>query len=148
MDAKTKSTGAIDWRQLLVRAEALDAPLTDRELSLWKDGTIDGNARVWNVEYVHAAQCAVEKHDPAQLFAMMAVEIPVPAFLLPIIAKVSAPEGRRPLALTAVEDHGIRRSFERLSGHTTAAKAKAWLAKLRGVSVRTIERSLHRTNPD
>ncbi len=71
-----------DWVALLARAEALDAPLSDEELALWKRGLLDGNARIWNVEYVHAVQRAVEGHDREQLDAMLAAEIPIPAFLL------------------------------------------------------------------
>ena len=67
---------------------------------------------MWNAEYVDAAQAAVEKHDPGKLYAMMRAEIPIPAFLLPVIAGLSEPKGRRPAAFTALEDRVIGQHFD------------------------------------
>lgn len=146
---------SIDWGALLERAEELDAPLTDEELSLWKRGLLDGNTRQWNVEYVHAVQRAVEGHDREELDAMLRAEIPIPSFLLPFLAM--EPVGRRPAAFTALEDKIIREMFDRRrSVSMTKADVKRWIAETRWVtseggkkrpSIKTIERSLKRTDP-
>lgn len=135
-----------DWRSLLARAEALDAPMTDEELALWKRGLIDGNARMWNVEYVNAAQRAVEGRDPEQLHAMMRAEIPIPAFLLPIIASLSEPRGKRPAQFTAMDDQLNLQWVEtltRLLGKSEV-EVRRELAQRRGVDDKTIKRSLKR----
>lgn len=139
---------AIDWLALLARAEAMDADLTPEELQLWQRGLIDGNARMWNVEYVHATQCALKKHDPAQLLEMMAAEIPAPPFLLPLIAQAWSAGGGRPEALTVLEDKVIRKAFDRLThpdSRMKPAQAKQYLAKARGTKKKNIDRSLART---
>ncbi|EPZ6106361.1 hypothetical protein [Pseudomonas aeruginosa] len=135
----------IEWAALLARAEKLDGPLTDEELSLWKRGLLDGNARMWNVDYVHAVQKAIEGHDREQLDAMLRAEIPIPAFLLPFL--VPAHEGRRPAQFTALEDKINREMFDRSVRFmkVSAAEAKRWIAGMRGAHVKTIERSLKRT---
>lgn len=141
--AKAESK-AIDWQELLQRAKALDAPLSDEELALWRRGIIDGNARMWNVDYVHAVQRAVEGHDRAQLDAMLMAAIPVPSFLLPFLAQKVC--GRRPLAFTAMEDQINADMYRRAVEHLgmSSAEAKRWLAGSRNCHVRTIERSLKR----
>lgn len=134
-----------EWAALLARAEELDKPLNDEELSLWKRGLLDGNTRMWNVEYVHAVQRAVEGHDREQLDAMLKAEIPIPAFLLPLLIPDS--QGRRPAKFTALEDAINRQMFERAVGFMgmSAPEAKRWLSEVRGGHVKTIDRSLKRT---
>lgn len=134
-----------NWADLLQRAEILDRDLTEEELLLWKRGILDGNTRLWNVEYVHAVQRAVDGHNREQLDAMLMAEIPIPQFLLPFLA--SEPQGRRPPAFTAVEDKQIRRSFDRAVNFLgmSQVEAKQWLASLKRVNKKTIERSLKRT---
>lgn len=136
---------ATDWQELLRRAEDLDRALTDEELSLWKRGIIDGNARMWNVQYVHAVQRAIEGHDRTELDAMLRAEIPIPLFLLPLI--VREPRGRRPAAFTALQDVVIRQVFDRATRflNMSDAEAKRWLADTKRVHKKTIERSLKRT---
>lgn len=136
-----------DWPALLARAQELDAPLTAEELELWKRGIIDGNARMWNVQYVNAAQAAVEQRDIAQLVGMMKAEIPIPAFLLPVIASLWEPRGGRRRQLTALQDQTIRDAFEKATAHLrmSDADAKKWLAGIFGVDVVQIRRSLART---
>lgn len=139
-----------DWPALLARAQELDAPLTAEELELWKRGIIDGNARMWNVEYVHAAQRALEGRDREQLLAMMRAEIPIPAFLLPIVASLNEPHGGRPAQFTALEDRLNLQWFEKLTRFfgRSDTEALAELAQMRGVSKKTIERSLERAKLD
>jgi hypothetical protein len=134
-----------DWTDVLARAQALDAPLSAEELALWKRGLLEGSARMWNAEYVHAVQRAVEGHDREQLDAMLGAEIPIPAFLLPMLA--SSPQGGRPPALTALQDQSLRRWFNHAveAMNMSERDAKAWLAKIKRVGVRTISRSLKRT---
>lgn len=134
-----------EWAALLARAEEADKPLTDEELTLWKRGLVDGNTRMWNVEYVHAVQRAIEGHDREQLEAMLRAEIPIPAFLLPFL--VAAPQGRRPAQFTALEDKINRDMFDRSVRfmNMSAVEAKRWLAGVRGIHLKTIERSLKRT---
>ncbi|WP_135499962.1 hypothetical protein [Pseudomonas citronellolis] len=134
-----------EWTALLARAEKLDEPLTDEEFSLWKRGMLDGNARMWNVDYVHAVQRAIEGHDREQLDAMLGAEIPIPAFLLPFLIPIS--QGRRPAQFTALEDKINREMFDRSVRfmEMSAAEAKRWIAEVRGAHVKTIERSLKRT---
>lgn len=140
---------SIDWLDLLAQAESADTPLTDEELALWKRGLLDGNARMWNVQYVHAAQRAIEGNDSGELLAMMLAAIPAPTFLLPVIAQVGIPQAGRGSALTAVDDKFLREAFDRLTEHCSMSKADArrHLAKLRGVSDKTMARSLARTEP-
>jgi hypothetical protein len=134
----------VDWSDLLGRAEELDRPLSDEELSLWKRGILDGNSRMWNVQYVHAVQRAIEGHDRGELDAMLRAEIPIPAFLLPFIA--SEPQGRRPAAFTLLQDRINLRIFEHAVQflQMSEAEAKRWLAEKRGVNKKTVERSLKR----
>ncbi|EPJ9684772.1 hypothetical protein [Pseudomonas aeruginosa] len=134
-----------EWAELLERAEKLDEPLTDEELSLWKRGLLDGNSRMWNVDYVHAVQRAIEGHDREELDAMLMAEIPIPTFLLPFL--VPAPQGRRPAQFTALEDKINREMFERSVRflEMSPADAKRWISGVRGAHVKTIERSLKRT---
>lgn len=136
-----------DWAALLVRAEELDKPLTDEELSLWKRGLFDGNARMWNVEYVHAVQQAIEGHNREHLDAMLRGEIPIPPFLLPFLA--AEPQGRRPARFTALQDSNNRQMFARAISFMkmTPAEAKNWLAKKHGTCAKTIERSIKRATP-
>ena len=135
-------TKSVDWAMLLASAAELDKPLTDEQLSLWKRGLIDGNAYSWNTEYVDAAQAAIEKHDPRKLYAMMRAQIPIPAFLLPLIADLSEPTGRRPAAFTAYEDQLIREQFDRMVAlrlqNPIAARKK--IAAQRGVGVPRMRR--------
>jgi len=135
---------SIDWVDLLARAEEADKPLTVEELELWKKGKIDGNQRIWNVQYVHAAQRAVDGNDPAELHAMMAAEIPAPSFLLPIIARANLPQGGRPRALTVLDDKIIRQAFDWMTNHLNMSSkdARKDLARRRNVKEKTIARSL------
>lgn len=134
-----------EWTVLLAKAEELDKPLTDEELSLWKQGLIDGNARMWNVEYVHAVQRAVEGHNRDQLDAMLKAEIPIPAFLLPLL--IPNHKGQRPARFTVLEDKINREIFDRATSfmNMSTKNAKTWVAEVRGVDVKTISRSLKRT---
>lgn len=135
------------WAELLALAEELDKPLTNEELSLWERGKLDGNARMWNVEYVHAVQRAIEGHDRELLDAMLRANIPIPDFLLRFL--VPNPQGRRPPQFTVLEDTINRQMFElavRFMG-MVPKDAKGWLAEVRECHVKTIERSLERTKP-
>lgn len=144
--AEGETLSGVDWAQMLELATELDRPLSEEELALWKRGLLDGNARMWNVDYVHATQSAIEKREPAQLMAMMNAGIPAPAFLLPAISRIAMPTGGRPIALTALEDRVIRSAFERmLALGFTESNAKRQLAERRGLSQKTIGRSLIRS---
>lgn len=141
---------SIDWPTLLAKAEELDKPLTPEELDLWKRRLIDGNARMWNVEYVHAAQRALEGRDREQLLAMMRAEIPIPAFLLPIVASLNEPRGGKPAQFTALDDQINLLWFEKLTRFfgRSAVEARRELAERHGVDDKTIKRSLKRAKLD
>lgn len=144
-----------DWSNLFKLAEAADQPLTTEELSLWQRGLIDGNARMWNVEYVHAAQAALTQRQPAQLLAMLTAEIPAPPFLLPAIAAVIEAQtkkqgGRSPKLTQGQRKHIREQVFPRRFGLTNPslpekarrAEVVTRLAAVFGVSEKTIERAL------
>jgi len=88
MTGRSTSIDDLDWAALLSEAMAADAPLTKDELMLWQQGLIDGNARMWNVEYVHACERAIHSRDFDQLIAMLEARIPHQAFLLPVLGRV------------------------------------------------------------
>lgn len=141
----------VDWDHLLQQAKTADRPLSAEELSLWKRGVIDGNARMWNVEYVDACQAALEQRDSSRLLAMLDAEVPAPAFLLPIIAAVirrqSTGTGGRPPSLTELAKKNISEVYTKLlalhvDGKDPHAATVAYLAKIKGVSEKTIERAL------
>lgn len=149
-DKPVNPRAMIDWPDLLAHAQEADKPLSDEELALWKRGKIDGNARMWNVQYVHAVQRALEGNDPAEMLAMMAAEIPVPAFLLPAISLMRGPLSHAPAKFTVVNDHVIRRAFDRMTGDFFGMRDKAArdrLASLLHVDEKTIARSLKKTAP-
>ena len=75
-----------DWDALMAQAREFDRPLNAEELSLWKRGVIDGNQRIYAVEYVDACHRAIEGLDPNDMVEMLRHEIPPPPFLLPVIA--------------------------------------------------------------
>jgi hypothetical protein len=143
-----------DWPRLLELAEAADQPLTPEELDLWKRGIIDGNARAWNVQYVHAASAALTQRRPAELLAMLRAEIPAPAFLLPVVAavieaQVDKPGGASPkLSPTTRKyirdhyDHVLAWQSPALSEKMRRTKVVEYFAKVFGASTKTIERAL------
>lgn len=153
-EVPTASAGP-NWSRLLELAEAADQPLTPEELALWKRGIIDGNARAWNVQYVHAASAALTQRQPAQLLAMLNAEIPAPSFLLPIIAAVIEAQavkrgGRSPI-LDPTTRSFIRAEYDRvldwqspgLSETKRRSNVIAYFAKAFGASPKTIERALN-----
>jgi hypothetical protein len=137
----------LDWNAYLAQARELDRPLTDDELKRWKSGTLDGSARMYNEDYVHAVQKALEGRDSALLESMMEAKIPIPSFLLPAVAKIWISKGGRPAALTAVEDARIRWFYNQMTKHLRMedAVAKQELSRLLGLHKKTIDRSLART---
>ena len=145
-----------DWEHLVRLAMEADRPLTDEEQALWQRGLVDGNSRMWNVDYVHAAQEALEQRRPERLTAMLEAEVPVPTFLLPVIAAVirARMPGKEP-RFTLVEHNQIRELFDRMVEHwypedgarNARSKAIAHLVQLTGASKKTIERSLKLTEP-
>ena len=150
------SGGTVDWRALIKEAEELDKPFTEEELSLWKRGLFDGNERIWSKDYVHAAQKAATGRSADQLIAMMAAGIPVAPFVLPAIAlaisNMTTKVAGRPEALTQYQDELIRQAYSRVLGFSgqqnlkkAKAEAKRYLASVHKVSVKTISRSLART---
>lgn len=137
-----------DWAALLALAAEQDKPLSDEELELWRRGLIDGNSRMWAVDYVHAVQRAITGNDTASLRAMLDASIAPPAFLLPLVAQAFDPTPNRPARLTVHDDEVIRDYFDRATTYKmmSEAEAKRWLAGSRGITIRTLARSLARTD--
>lgn len=151
---KRDKDASYDWAALHALAVDADRQMSAEELELWRRGVIDGNARLWNVDYVHAAQSALEQRRPAQLLAMLGAEIPAPTFLLPIIADVirSQKVGKPgpPPKLTQAAHEAIRSIYSILVEHRYPGCAPEearrlaieYLAHAKGVSEKTIVRSL------
>ena len=155
--AKRAKVDRHDWKTMHALAVEADRPMTDEELSLWSRGILDGNARMWNVEYVHAVQAALEQRKPDQLFAMLNAAIPAPSFLLPVIAEVikvqaTGKPGRSP-RFTQAAHESTRSIYSRLvkfnypsaTAEEAHRRAVEYLARAKNVSTKTIERSLERT---
>lgn len=146
----------LNWEALRRQAVEFDSPLTTEEFDLWKRGIIDPVDRMWAVDYLHAIETAVKKRDDVTLLAMLRADIPFPAFLAPALADAFAARATgkgqpgRATALTAVESSNIKSMFDQLfSVHklrSPEAKARrrviGWLADVKCVSVKTIERAL------
>jgi hypothetical protein len=156
MMTKQRSTNpsAIDWTQMMQKAQLADRSLSKEENDLWARGIIDGNAFMWNVQYVHALQKAIEANANDEFLAMARSEIPIPAFLLPAVAfLIQKDVSGKPAAFTIVQDVTVRAAFDKWVAHPDPnvppsrreKTIRQQIARTLGVHEKTIWRSLKRT---
>lgn len=111
-----------DWNSLFAQATEYNRPLSEAELKLWKTGVIDGNQRIWAVDYVDACYRAVEGREPADMLALLRQEVPPPPFLLPVLAHyISTKEqglvSGRATKITMLQRRGIQETYRRKIEH-------------------------------
>ncbi len=148
-----RAAAARDWPALLEALKAEQAGITREANALWLEGRWSDPRPSSGEDYLHALQSALEGRDASQLLKMLDSAVPIPDCLLPVLAEVirDAKQGRSDGAaslLTQRDDSVARAYFEKLTTHLQMTKgaAREEIARLLGVSVDTIKRSLKRTN--